>query len=125
MPLSLALIRAHLNLELHPAEGPLLTHYGNVAAAWVQAYTGQAFDHDNALMVQAALLMVAHQYEAREAVSFASAYQLPFGVYELLSPVKKRVTGHDQDATAEPTLPAPVIAPDPPEPDPVPDVDPV
>lgn len=124
MPLSLALIRAHLNLERIPTEDPLLIHYGNVAAAWVQAYTAQPFDHGNALMVQAALLMVAHQYESREAVTFGSAYQLPFGVHELLSPLKKRVTGHDQDATAEPTLPAPVVIPDPPEPEPVPDEEP-
>lgn len=123
--MSLALIRAHLNFELNPAESPLRTHYGHVAGAWVQAYNGQAFDDDNALMVQAALLMVVHQYESRKAVSFASAYQLPFGVHELLSPLKKRVTRHDQDATAEPTLPAPVVVPDPPEPAPVPDEEPV
>ncbi|WP_170971952.1 head-tail connector protein [Rhodobacter sp. SY28-1] len=123
MPLSLALIRAHLNLERIPTEDPLLTHYGNVAAAWVQAYTAQPFDHGNALMVQAALLMVAHQYESREAVTFGSAYQLPFGVHELLSPLKNRVTGHRQDLPAEPPLPPPALEPDPPAPDP--DADPV
>jgi hypothetical protein len=36
---------------------------------------------------------VAHQYEAREAVAFTSAYHLPFGVTDLLSPLKARVTG--------------------------------
>ncbi len=116
MPLSLALIRAHLNFNTFDTrDRDLLAHYGNVAAAWVQAYTGQRFDHDNPLMVQAALLLVAHQYEAREAVSFASAYHLPFGVQELLSPLKNRVTGHRQDLPAEPLLPAPGIWP--PEPD--------
>jgi len=97
MPLSIALIRAHLNLD-DDRDPALLTHYANVAEAWVQAYTGQPFDTDNALMAQAALLMVAHQYEAREAVTFTSTYRLPFGVHELLSPLKDRITGHQPEA---------------------------
>lgn len=97
MPLPLALIRAHLSLD-DDRDPELLTHYANVAAAWVQAYTGQPFDAANALMAQAALLMIAHQYEAREAVTFASTYQLPFGVHDLLSPLKDRITGHQPEA---------------------------
>lgn len=93
MSLPLALIRAHLNLD-DDRDGDLLTHYANVAAVWVQAYTGQPFAADHPLMAQAALLLIAHQYEAREAVSFANAYRLPFGVTDLLSPLKERVTGH-------------------------------
>ena len=93
MPLDPALIRAHLNLE-DGRDTALLTHYANVAQAWVSAQTALPFDPDNPLMVQAALLLVAHQYESREAVSFASAYQLPYGVTELLSSLKKRVTGY-------------------------------
>lgn len=93
MPLPIALIRAHLNLD-DDRDGDLLTHYANVAQAWVQAYTGQPFDDGNALMVQAALLLVAHQYESREGVTFASPYQLPFGVHDLLSPLKDRITGY-------------------------------
>lgn len=96
MPLPLSLMRAHLNLD-DDRDPDLLTHYANVAALWVQAYTGQPFDAGNALMVQAALLMVAHQYEAREAVSFANTYQLPFGVHDLLSPLKDRITGHQPE----------------------------
>ena len=91
MSVPLALIRAHLNLD-DDRDPDLLTHYANVAAMWVAAYTGQPFTADNALMVQAALLLVAHQYEAREAVTFSSPYQLPFGVHDLLSPLKERVT---------------------------------
>lgn len=94
-----ALIRAHLVID-HSDDDDLLTHYGNVAAAWVAAYTGQPFDPDNALMVQAALLLVATQYESREAVTLSNAYQLPFGVHDLLSPLKERVTGYV--APAEP-----------------------
>ncbi len=95
----LALIRAHLNLD-DDRDPELLTHYANVAAMWVAAYTGQPFTADNALMVQAALLLVAHQYEAREAVTFASTYQLPFGVHDLLSPLKDRVTGYRPEPEA-------------------------
>ena len=100
MPLPLALIRQHLNIlpdELED-ENQILTHYANVAEAWVAAYTGQPFDADNALMVQAALLLVAHQYEAREAVTFSNAYRLPFGVADLLSGLKRQVVGHVQEA---------------------------
>ncbi len=95
--LPLPLIRAHLVID-HEDDDTLLTHYGNVAAMWVAAYTGHPFDADNALMVQAALLLVATQYESREAVTFANAYQLPFGVHDLLSPLKERVTGHQPEA---------------------------
>lgn len=100
LPLSvlpLALIRAHLVVD-HADDDQLLTHYGNVAAAWVAAYVGAPFDPASPLMVQAALLLVATQYESREAVTFASAYQLPFGVHDLLSPLKVRITGHQSEA---------------------------
>lgn len=98
MSLPPALIRAHLNLD-DDRDPELLTHYANVAVLWVQAYTGQPFDAGNALMVQAALLLIAHQYEAREAVAFTSAHRLPFGVHDLLSPLKERVTGHQPEVT--------------------------
>lgn len=99
MPLPLALIRAHLVID-HSDDDQLLTHYANVGAAWISAYTGQHFDPDNALMAQAALLLIATQYESREAITFASAYQLPYGVHDLLSPLKDRVTGHQVEAAA-------------------------
>ncbi|MFC3059092.1 head-tail connector protein [Paenirhodobacter populi] len=104
MPLPIALVRAHLNLsedEFGGVAPELLTHYANVAAMWVAAYTGQPFTSDNALMAQAALLLVAHQCESREAITFASTYQLPFGVHDLLSPLKERVTGYRREAEAE------------------------
>ncbi|MCB5411881.1 head-tail connector protein [Pseudogemmobacter faecipullorum] len=99
MSVPLPLIRAHLNLD-DDRDPDLLSHYANVAALWVAAYTGQPFTADNALMVQAALLLVAHQYESREGVTFASPYQLPFGVHDLLSPLKERVTGYQPDTVA-------------------------
>lgn len=95
MPLPTALVRAHLNfLPDETQDDAILTHYGNVAEAWVCSYTGQPFDADNALMLQAALLLIAHQYEAREAVTFANAYRLPFGVTDLLSGLKRQVVGY-------------------------------
>lgn len=56
MPLSSALIRAHLNPDVD-GDGHLLAHYANVAAACVQAYTAQPFDTANPLLVQALLLL--------------------------------------------------------------------
>ncbi|MBT0780851.1 head-tail connector protein [Paracoccus sp. pheM1] len=92
MPMPVALVKAHLNfLPDETADDAILTHYGNVAEAWVASYTGLPFDADNPLMLQAALMLIAHQYEAREAVTFASAYQLPFGVRDLLAGVKRQV----------------------------------
>ncbi|SIT10981.1 head-tail connector protein [Paracoccus saliphilus] len=96
--LSLDLIRSHLNLD-HSDDDRLLTHYSNVAAAWVAAYTGATFDETNALMIQAALLLIAHQYENREGVTFANPYSLPYGVTDLLSPLKDRITGHVAEAS--------------------------
>ena len=95
MPIPAALVRAHLNfLPDETADDAILAHYGNVAEAWVVSYTGEPFDPDNALMLQAALMLIAHQYEAREAVTFASAYQLPFGVTDLLAGIKRQVVGY-------------------------------
>ncbi|RCW83467.1 head-tail connector protein [Paracoccus lutimaris] len=103
MPIPAALVRAHLNfLPDETADDTILTHYGNVAEAWVASYTGLPFDAGNVLMVQAVLLLVAHQYEAREAVTFASAYQLPFGVTDLLSGVKRQVVGYVPEHEAAP-----------------------
>ena len=43
MPLSIALVRAHLNLD-HDRDDDLLTHYANVAQVWVSACTGLPYD---------------------------------------------------------------------------------
>ncbi|WCR09583.1 phage gp6-like head-tail connector protein [Paracoccus stylophorae] len=91
--LPLSLIRAHLVID-HDQDDQILTHYGNVSAMWISAYTGQPFDPDNALMAQAALLLVAQMYETREAITFSNQYMLPFGVLDLLSPLKDRITGY-------------------------------
>lgn len=98
MPVTpLALIRAHLNLEPDPADDALLTHYLDAAEAWVAAHIGAPFAA-SPLATQAVLMLVAHQYENREAVSFGNPYSVPFGVHDLLSSLKARVTGHEAAA---------------------------
>lgn len=101
MPISLALVRAHLNLDDTPdlpggyhTDADLLAHYGRVAEAWIASYTGLPFDAENALMVQAALLLIGHQHEAREAVTFSSAYSLPYGVTDLLAGLKRQIVSY-------------------------------
>lgn len=98
MPVPIALIRAHLNLD-HNHDDELLEHYASAAEAWVVAYTGQPFAR-HPLATQAVLLLVAHSYESREAVSFANPFSLPFGVHDVLSPLKARITGHQAEVTA-------------------------
>lgn len=95
--LPLSLIRAHLVID-HADDDQLLTHYAGVAAMWVAAYTGQPFDPENALMTQAALLLVANMYENREPIAFSNPYAVPYGIHDLLSPLKERVTGHQPEA---------------------------
>ena len=95
----LALVRAHLNLEPDPADDALLTHYVEAAEAWVSAYIGTHFAA-SPLATQAVLMLVAHQYENREAITFSNPYSVAFGVHDLLSPLKARVTGHQPEVTA-------------------------
>lgn len=97
--LPLPLIRAHLVVD-HSDDDQILHHYSGVATMWVAAYTGQPFDPDNALMVQAALLLVANMYEQREPIAFSNPYAVPYGINDLLSPLKVRVTGHQAEAAA-------------------------
>ncbi|HWL56536.1 MAG TPA: head-tail connector protein [Paracoccus sp. (in: a-proteobacteria)] len=95
MPLPSALVRAHLNfLPDETADDAILTHFTRWAEAWVESYTGLPFDADSPLMVDAALLLVAYRYENREAVTFSSPYQLPFGVIDSLSGIKRQVVGY-------------------------------
>lgn len=88
----LALIRAHLNLDPE-RDTELLTHYAGAAEAWVASYIGQPFPA-SPLATQAVLMMTAHSYENREAVSFSNPFSLPFGIHDMLSPLKDRVTGY-------------------------------
>lgn len=49
-------------------------------------------------MMQAALMLIGHQYEQREPIAFSNSYAVPFGIHDLLSPMKTRVTGHVPEA---------------------------
>lgn len=91
----LPLIRAHLNLD-HDADDALLEHYAEAAEAWVAAYIGAPFT-GSPLERQTVLMLTAHSYENREAVSFSNPFTLPFGVHDMLSPLKARITGHQPE----------------------------
>ena len=98
---SLSLIKAHLNLAPDDdRDNELLLHYADAATTWVGAYIGPSHVI-GPLERQAILLMVAHSYESREAVSFSNPFTVPFGVHELLSPNKARITGHIPAAPSE------------------------
>lgn len=102
MPVSLGLIKAHLNLlPEETGDDDLLAHHARVAETWISAYIGAPFDDQSALMVQAALLMVATMHQTREAITFSNQYMLPFGVHDLLSPLKERVVGYVPAEDAE------------------------
>lgn len=88
----LSLVKAHLNLD-GDHDDELLMHYISAAEAWVASYTGQPFSK-HPLETQAVLLLTAFSYEQREAVTFSNPFSVPFGVPDLLSPLKDRVTGH-------------------------------
>lgn len=98
----LALIRAHLNLD-HEADDELLTHYADAAEAWVASYTGLPFDRTEPRMIQAVLLLVGHSYIMREAASFARPFSIPYGIEDLLSGLKTRITGHTPEPEPEVT----------------------
>lgn len=102
MPVSTALIKAHLNLlPEEVGDDDLLAHHARVAETWISAYCGTPFDATNPLMIQACLLLVATMYQTREAVTFSNVYQLPYGVHDLLSPLKARVVGYVPAEDAE------------------------
>lgn len=95
----LALIRAHLNLD-HEADDELLEHYAGAAESWVASYTGTSFDRTEPRMIQAVLLMTGHSYAVREAATFARPFSVPYGVEDVLSGLKTRITGHRPEPEA-------------------------
>lgn len=101
MPLTTALIRAHLNLEPDDdRDEDLLALYADVAKDQVASYTGLPYDDAQPSMLKAALLLVAHQYENREPVAFGNPYMVPFGVHDLLASLKRRVTAYMPESGA-------------------------
>ena len=100
MQTSLQLVKLHLNLEGNH-DNALLTHYADAAEAWIAAHTGQSFT-PSPLATQAVLLLTAHAYETREAATFSNPFSVPFGVHDVLSPLKDRITGHIARAEVQP-----------------------
>lgn len=96
----LALVRAHLNLD-HEADDALLEHYAGAAESWIASYIGTPFDPAEPRMTQAVLLLVGHSYIMREAASFARPFSIPYGVEDLLSGLKTRITGHTPEPAQE------------------------
>lgn len=96
MAISIDLVKSHLNIDDN-RDAQLLQHYASVAENWISGYVGYAFDSANPLMIQAALLLISHQYESREGVVFSNPMQLPFGVHDMLSSLKERVTGYTSE----------------------------
>lgn len=91
----LLLVKQHLNID-HDADDALLTHYTAAAEAWIASYTGQPFG-GSPVEVQAVLLLTGHSYNIREASSFARPFSVPYGVEDMLSGLKARITGHQAE----------------------------
>lgn len=90
----MALLKAQLNI-IGDHDDALLAHKLAAAEAWIAKYTGDPLpDPVPADVTEAVLMLAAHWYEAREAVSFASPFAIPFGVHDLLSSHKRVVVGH-------------------------------
>lgn len=87
----LELVKQHLAID-HDADDALLAHYIAAAEWWVGKYTGAVFT-GSPVEVQAVLLLTGHSYSIREASSFARPFSIPYGAEDLLSPLKRRVTG--------------------------------
>ncbi|WP_417264233.1 head-tail connector protein [Celeribacter sp.] len=88
--ISVALLKAHLNLE-HDLDDDLLTTYLNAAEQYATRYTGSFYVNVNYPDVQLAVLMLAgFWYENREAAQTGSkAAVVPFGVHDLLQAHRK------------------------------------
>ncbi|MDW9841140.1 phage gp6-like head-tail connector protein [Sinorhizobium meliloti WSM1022] len=94
---TLSLLKSQLNID-HDVDDALLQHKIAAAEDWTSAYLGRSlagFDFVPAGVVEAVLQLASHLYENREAVLVGvNAYELPYGVIELLRPHRIEVTGH-------------------------------
>lgn len=94
--LSLALLKAHLNVD-HDLDDVLLDHKLAAAEEYVVStiepiYLGGTLP---APVTEAILQLAALWYEQREAVAIGvSVAPIPFGVHDLVRPYREAVTGH-------------------------------
>lgn len=93
---SLAAIRKHLNLADEEASNDLLLAYVESAERWIDGYLGTDIhvSPPDPRRRQAVLMLVAHWFGCREGVSPERLATIPFGIYDLLSGLKARVTGY-------------------------------
>ncbi|NDW43659.1 head-tail connector protein [Ruegeria sp. PrR005] len=88
-----SLLKSQLNLD-YDLDDALLAHKLDAAEIWIGNYTGYPFEAGNAVQTEAALQLAAYWYEVRESASDVTMRPVPFGVYELLAPYVKQVTGY-------------------------------
>jgi len=93
MSITVADLKEHMRLDLEDtSEDALLT--GKIAAAesWIESYIGSplsTFENDVPAAVREAVRqLAAHLYENREATSYGTVSEIPFGVTSLLSPFR-------------------------------------
>lgn len=92
----LALLKAQLNLE-HDLDDALLSHKLAVAEEWIGNFIGSPLaelDPVPASIIEAAVQLAALWYVQREAATDVRLTTIPFGVLDLLSPYRERVTGY-------------------------------
>ena len=91
-----SLLKAQLRLDNTADEDSFLTHKLATAEDWIRGHIGADLpDPMPPAMTEAALMIAAHLYECREAVSFGlSAIPVPFGAVQLLQSYREEVTGH-------------------------------
>ena len=92
----LSLLKSQLNLD-HNLDDVLLAHKLDAAEIWIGHYTGSDFIAGDAVQTEAALQLAAYWYEQRESASDMTMRPVPFGVYELLAPYVKQVTGYVEE----------------------------
>lgn len=88
----LSLVKARLRID-HDADDALLAHLTDAAERYVETFTGQPLprpipaDLTEAVMLEAVMLIVGSWFDGGMA-------PVPYGVGELLSAHKERITGH-------------------------------
>ncbi|WP_415402887.1 head-tail connector protein [Tateyamaria sp. SN3-11] len=91
---SLTQLKNQLNIQ-HDLDDALLTQKLSVAESWITRNIGSAFDVNEPIHVEVALMLAAYWYEQREAASFGmTTAPVPFGVHALLQSYRESVVGH-------------------------------
>lgn len=85
----LADLKAQLNLD-HDLDDALLAHKITAAETYCQAFIGPYNGGSGtALFKQAVLMLAAYWYEQRESASDVTMRPVPFGVHDMLQPLRQ------------------------------------